>query len=195
LPNDAVNRFGSYGGNPYYGGLGAVGNTVNGSFAQFTGGNEDPTNRAQMDGAQYAPVSSGSGIGNTYVNSKWLFKLSGMYQLAYGLNLSAFYNTRQGYPIARYIQSPSRANGAGVVSVLVDRPGDVRLPNYQNLDFHVERPIGSPRVRLVPSLDVFNVGNTNTVQAIRGTQNASTANNIQAIVAPRVVRFGVRMSW
>jgi hypothetical protein len=33
------------------------------------------------------------------------------------------------------------------------------------------------------------------VQAIRGTQNATNANQIQAIVAPRVVRFGVRMTW
>jgi hypothetical protein len=33
------------------------------------------------------------------------------------------------------------------------------------------------------------------VQAIRGTQNATNANQIQAIVAPRVVRFGIRMTW
>jgi hypothetical protein len=33
------------------------------------------------------------------------------------------------------------------------------------------------------------------VQAIRGTQNASNANQIQAIVAPRVVRFGLRVNW
>jgi hypothetical protein len=47
----------------------------------------------------------------------------------------------------------------------------------------------------VPSLDVFNLTNGNTVQAIRGTQNAANANQIQAIVAPRVLRFGVRMTW
>jgi hypothetical protein len=47
----------------------------------------------------------------------------------------------------------------------------------------------------VPSLDVFNVTNSNTIQAIRGTQNASNANQIQAILAPRVVRFGVRFNW
>ena len=51
------------------------------------------------------------------------------------------------------------------------------------------------RTRLVPSLDVFNVSNNNTVQAIRGTQNASNANYIQAIVAPRVLRFGIRFNW
>jgi hypothetical protein len=51
------------------------------------------------------------------------------------------------------------------------------------------------KLRFVPSLDVFNVSNSNTVQAIRGTQNAANANQIQAIVAPRVIRFGVRVNW
>jgi hypothetical protein len=56
-------------------------------------------------------------------------------------------------------------------------------------------------VRFVPSVDVFNLTNSDTVQAIRGTQNtgsatsAGNANQIQAIVAPRVVRFGVRVNW
>jgi hypothetical protein len=47
----------------------------------------------------------------------------------------------------------------------------------------------------VPSLDIFNLSNSSTVLAIRGTHNATNANQIQAIVAPRVVRFGVRMTW
>src|SRR5262249_28937612 len=161
------------------------------SIASFTGGPEDPTNRAQFDGAQYAPVTSGSGIANVYVNAKWLFKLGGMYQLPYNFNFSAFYNARQGYPFARYVQTPSRPNGAGIVSVWVDPVGTTRLPNYQDLDIHLERPIVVTGVRLIPSFDLFNISNANTEQAIRGTLNASTANNIQAIVAPRIARFGV----
>ena len=47
----------------------------------------------------------------------------------------------------------------------------------------------------VPSLDIFNVSNGNTIQAIRSRQNASNANQIQAIVGPRVLRFGIRMNW
>ena len=33
-----------------------------------------------------------------FVNAKWLYKLSGIYQLPYQFNVSAFYNARQGYP-------------------------------------------------------------------------------------------------
>ena len=161
-----------------------------------TGGSPgDPTNIAQRNGFQYDFLTSGSGIGNVFVNAKWLFKLSGMYQLPADFNVSAFYNARQGYPFERTITSPSRANGAGTVSLLIDNVGDSRLPNYQNLDFHLERPIKANNIRIVPSLDVFNVFNWNTEQALRGAQNSSNANFIQAIVAPRVARFGVRVNW
>jgi hypothetical protein len=156
---------------------------------------EDPTNRAQREGGQYDYLTSGSGIGNVYVNAKWLFKLSGMYELPFQFNVSAFYNARQGYPFEQGILTPSRANGAGTVFVLLDKVGDNRLPNYQNVDFHVERAIRLMNVRFIPSVDVFNVANSNIVQAIRGTQNAANANQIQAIVAPRVIRFGVRVNW
>jgi hypothetical protein len=156
---------------------------------------EDPTNRSPRANGEVEVPTSGSGIGNVYINAKWLFKLSGLYNLPYDINVSAFYNARQGYPFERVVQGPSRANGAGIPILLLDPIGDARLPNYQNLDFHVERPIKAGTARFIPSLDVFNVGNSNTVQAIRGTQNASNANNIQAVVAPRVVRFGVRVNW
>jgi hypothetical protein len=115
--------------------------------------------------------------------------------------VSAFYNSRQGYPFEQGILSPSRSNGAGTVFIVLDKVGGQRLPNYQNLDFHVERPVRVINIRFVPSVDVFNLANFDTVQAIRGTQNTGSAtspgnaNQIQAIVAPRVVRFGVRVSW
>ena len=156
---------------------------------------EDPSNRDQRNGFQYDFLTSGSGIGNVYINSKWLFKVSGVYELPYSFNVSAFYNARQGYPQEISVQTPSRPNGAGQIDVLLNPVGDTRLPTYQNLDFHVERPIRFAGVRFIPSLDVFNIGNSNTIQAIRSRQNASNANQIQAIVAPRVLRFGVRVNW
>jgi hypothetical protein len=79
--------------------------------------------------------------------------------------------------------------------VFIDSVGASRLPNYQNLDFHVERPFKFGQTRWIPALDIFNVMNSNTVQAIRGTQNASNANNLQALLAPRVMRLGIRVNW
>ena len=159
------------------------------------GSYQDPTNIDKRNGFQYDFATSGSGIGNVFVNAKWLFKLSGMYQLPYAVNVSAFYNSRQGYPFEQVVRVASRPNGGGTADVLLDPVGNNRLPNFQNLDFHVERPIKFASTHIVPSLDVFNVGNWNTEQAIRGIQNASNANAIQAIVAPRVLRFGIRVNW
>jgi Carboxypeptidase regulatory-like domain/TonB-dependent Receptor Plug Domain len=156
---------------------------------------EDPTNRAQRNGNQYDFLTSGSGIGNVYVNAKWLFKLSGLYNLPWDVNVSAFYNARQGYPFEQGVLSPSRANGGNTVFVVLDPVGDNRLPNYQNLDFHVDKRFRFGQTSILPSLDLFNVANSNTIQAIRGSQNAANANQIQAILAPRVLRIGVRLAW
>ena len=121
------------------------------NFGEFTGsisrhrrprrcrGSDEPRPRATATST--TTRRAGSGIGNVYVNAKWLFKISGLYQLPCDVNVSAFYNARQGYPFERIVQAPSRINGAGTPTILLDPVGESRLPNYQNLDFHVERPI------------------------------------------------------
>jgi hypothetical protein len=183
------------------------------NYGSFQGGqpsiaaatiSEDPSNRQFRQGYEYDYLTAGSGIGNIYVNSKWLFKMSGVYELPLSFNVSAFYNARQGYPLEYAIQTPAcsatvttgcRGNGSGQIDILLNNVGETRLPNFQNLDLHIERPIRIQTLRFIPSLDIFNVGNESTIQAIRSRQNATNANQIQAIVAPRVLRFGVRMTW
>ena len=143
-----------------------------------------------------------------FVNAKWLYKLSGMYQFPYAINVSAFYNARQGYPYEAAVQLTNPIvltatgqtvttlpNGGGTPTIILDNIGENRLPTFQNLDFHVERPITLGSVHFVPSMDIFNVTNNNTIQALRPNQAATNANFIQAIVAPRVIRFGVRVNW
>jgi hypothetical protein len=157
---------------------------------------QNPNNIAVRNGYQYDYATSGSGIGNVFVNAKWLYKLSGMVQLPYQFNVSAFYNTRQGYPFEAAVQVlTSLPNGGGTPTIILDPIGENRLPTYQNLDLHFERPLTIRTARFIPSLDVFNLTNNNTIQAIRGNQNANNANLIQAIVAPRVLRFGLRVNW
>jgi hypothetical protein len=45
------------------------------------------------------------------------------------------------------------------------------------------------------SMDVFNMFNDATTLSIRRTQNSRTANQIANIVAPRVLRFGARVTF
>jgi hypothetical protein len=84
--------------------------------------------------------------------------------------------------------------------------GSVRLPNVTMLDLRVDRPFQIRGIRLIPSVDVFNATNANTVLSQRRivfTYNNATgvgsvpsnANNISSIITPRVVRFGLRLTW
>lgn len=165
---------------------------------------EDPTPRTSggfenstfINGSmQYAPETSGSGVGNIFQNAKWMMKLSGMVQAPLGINVAANYQIRQGFPDVPSIQTPNRANQGGQILVILDPLGDVRLENLQTLDMKVERAFNFGKVSLRPQVDIFNVGNVNTVLARRRNQAASNANTISGIVAPSVVRFGLRVQW
>ncbi len=156
---------------------------------------EDPTQIPFLHDAQFAPESGGSGIDNIFTNSKWLVKLQGMYTVPrVEINLAGYYQARQGYPFPQALRV-TRANRGGTIDVLLDPMGEIRHPNLHYADFRVERAFAIRGTRFVPSLDIFNVGNVNTVLARRRLQAATNANRISGIVAPRVIRFGVRVNW
>lgn len=156
---------------------------------------EDPTNIAQQNGAQYAPEAAGSGIGNVFQNSKWAVKANTRVMLPWDVNVALAYLGRQGFPFPQSILSPNRANGVGTIQVLLDPLGDVRLDNLHTVDFRADKTFRFGSVTVVPAIDVFNLTNTNTVQAINRNQAAANANTVSGIIAPRVARFGVNVRW
>ena len=157
---------------------------------------EDPTNLVNLDGAEYAPESGGSGIGNVFQNATWLFRLQALYSAPWKIDVSAAFNARSGFPMPLQIQTPSRPNGGGTTSVYLAPLGETRLPSFNNLDLGVRKTVKVSRASVTLSVDVFNALNNNTIQARQRTQNSpSNANNIQALVAPRVARFGARLTW
>jgi len=156
---------------------------------------EDPTNIEQQNNAQYAPEAAGSGIGNVFQNSKWALKGNARVMLPWDINTAVNYLGRQGFPFPQSILSPTRANGIGTIQVLLDPLGEVRLDNLHTFDFRVDRPFHFGTVTLIPAIDVFNLTNTATVQAINRNQAATNANTVSGIIAPRVMRFGVNVRW
>ncbi|MEO8499789.1 MAG: carboxypeptidase regulatory-like domain-containing protein [Vicinamibacteria bacterium] len=177
--------------------------TINGSFTASDtkdhypqGSYEDPSNISNLDGAQYAPVTSGSGLDNVYINAKWLFRMNAAYTIPWQqIGVAMNFNARSGYPRPSGITSPTRPNGAGQTTILLSPLGDERLPSFNNLDLRLDKTVKIGTAKIVVSADVFNVLNNATVQSFRRIQNASNANLISALVAPRVIRFGARLGW
>jgi hypothetical protein len=180
----------------------AKGFTLNGSFTfsdakQFYGKGsfQDPTNIANLDGDQYAQETGGSGLGNVFVAARWLLRGTLAYSAPWGVGLAANYNGRSGYPAPFSILSPTRANGAGTATIYLKGLGDDRLPTFHNLDLRADKGVKYKSAKVTFSFEVFNVLNADTVQSIRLTENASNAETISSLVAPRVIRFGARLNW
>jgi hypothetical protein len=161
------------------------------------GSYEDPSNIENLDGAQYAPVSAGSGIDNIYTNATWLGRLTAAYIIPWQqIGVSMFWNGRSGYAVPFAVQSLARPNGGGTATIFLNPLGEDRLPAYHNIDFRVDKTVKIVKSsRIIFSAEVFNLLNNNTVQSQRRIQNAANANLISSMTAPRVMRFGARLSW
>jgi hypothetical protein len=182
---------------------------LNGSFAYSStiahydspASYEDPTNISQQNEAQYAPTTGignggGSNLAGIPINAKWIVRANGSYRLPrYGVNIAATTDLRQGYPFPQAINIASRPNRAPAVAVLLDPLGDVRLSSFKSMDLRLDRTFTVARVKWLPSLDVFNLFNANTVLGRRANQNAANANQVFGILAPRTVRVGVMVTF
>lgn len=169
--------------------------TLNDTKIFYDGGPDvdykDPTNIAQQDGFQVGTL-----------NARWVGKLSGMYALPWGVSVAGFFNARQGFPYIPTILTPTRTGALGRIDVYTEPFGTHRYPNFNTLDAHLDKALVAGRRRIIGSVDVFNIGNAATVLDEGNTnatgevrQNSSTANNVATILAPRVVRFGVRVQF
>jgi hypothetical protein len=161
---------------------------------------EDPTNIAQRNGSQYAPSGGlggggGSNLAGIPINAKWIMKLNGSYRLPYAVNVAATGDLRQGYPFTQAINIASRPNRAAAIAVLLDPVGTQRFTNVATFDFRMDRAFKIGHVKALSSLDVFNLLNANTVMGRRTNQNAANANQVFGILAPRIARLGLMVTF
>jgi hypothetical protein len=144
----------------------------------------DPTNREFIEGEQ------------TLINgTRWIAKVSAMYQLPWGINLAGTLNAREGFPFIPNILSPNRPNGLGTIRVMVEPYATSRYGNLALVDMKAEKRITIDRLTMNASVDVFNLFNSNTVLARVTTQNSATANRVTEVTGPRVLRFGLRFTF
>lgn len=156
-------------------------------------------NQDYYEGGAVAPESSGSGVRGIFVNSRWQFKLSGMYQLPLGVNFSGVFSAREGYvkPTHVLIQMPGigseeffgNPDGGG-------KFGDQRLPAFWVLNLRLEKVFSvSDTSSVTVSADAFNI--TNSAHSLK-KETRITADDFDQdlrILNPRVFRFGVRFNF
>ena len=152
------------------------------------------------EGGVNAPQSGGSGITDVFVNSRWMFKMAGLYQLPYGINAAFTFLGREGYITPQYVKQNTprvstsmnlygHSGGGG-------KFGDVRLPNFFELNLRVEKVFNVLESATVTiSADAFNALNSNTSLSKIGQITSTQYGITKRIVNPRVFRFGVRFNF
>jgi len=152
------------------------------------------------EGGVVAPQSGGSGITDVFVNSRWMVKLTGLYQFPYGINGSFSFISREGYVYPTYVKQRV-ANLSSNYNLYGNdggggKFGDSRLPNFFELNLRVEKVFNVfENATVIVSADAFNALNANTTLSVSGQITATDYLRTKRIVNPRVFRFGVRFSF
>ncbi len=182
----------------------------------------DPTNQWAYDGKSYGDWGGGaSGKTSVLMYTRWMAKLSGLYQLPWGFNISGTVNAREGWKIPQYfnidLNSALAPNYAVGHSVTIYKDNDLALahPTFYNVTFRLEKRVNIGAGRMYLMADVFNLLNSNMPirgysaydgtayyrpDAGTGTQQYSSYtypynNRLNEILNPRIWRFGVRFEF
>jgi hypothetical protein len=176
----------------------------------------DPTNLWAFEDKPYAIYMGGaSGKISQYIYSRWMFKVGGLYQLPYDVNVSFNFMAREGWILRERFQyiDYTLPNPKSRSAWLYMYPfGSYRLPTFFNLTVRLEKMLrigDTGRVYLMA--DVFNTLNSsimnrryqrdwgNYYNYADQSQNYWRANatffQANEILNPLVVRLGVRFTF
>jgi hypothetical protein len=133
-------------------------------------------------------------------DSDWMAKLSFLYQLPWGINIAGFANARQGFTNVQLINAatPERAAVAlgSNMDFYIEKPGTTRLPDFYNVDLSLTKDIRFKSFgKMTLCIDAFNVFNFAHSLSRYPNVNSPRHNEIQSILNPRVIRFGLRYSF
>jgi len=154
----------------------------------------NPNNMVFYEGGVVAPQSGGSGLTGIFVNSRWMVKLSGLYQLPYNINISGFFQMREGYVMPRYVRQ--YIPGFGTISLYSGKMGDNRLPAFWELSLRLEKVFNVGETsKVIISADAFNVTNNNVALKKQNLLTSPIYGQTVRILNPAVFRFGARFQF
>lgn len=146
--------------------------------------------------------------GKLLIPARWQGTLSGMYTLPYDVNLSTSLYAREGSPLPYWRRvndwsAPAYAQSKNYALTPADA---YRLPAVFEWDVGLSKVVRVGPLNVTLMADVFNILNRNTVlqrqDRVYSTYNADGTinqnpndNAITQIQSPRIMRFGVRLSF
>lgn len=179
----------------------------------------NPQNYDVANGYPYGQWGGGaSGKVAVLMYTRWMAKLSGLYQLPYGFDISGTMNAREGWKIPHYFyiyeaNSPN-PNYHWTTSIYTQPSITDALPTFINVTLRIEKKINIGAGRLYFMADVFNLFNAATPNRAYdayfgdgyltdGVQDAgpdgywknTTYRKLNEILNPRIWRFGARFEF
>ena len=159
-------------------------------------GGFDLTNYDYFNDAVYAPETGGSGKSDIYINSRWMVKIAGLYQLPLEINLSIVFNAREGY-VVPYYSDFSRESGLGTTNMYEGgkKLGDDRLKAFWILNFGLEKAFTiSERTKVSLHVDAYNF--TNNAHILKRNRVLGAGkDDIQDFLTAAVFQFGIRFQF
>ncbi len=130
-------------------------------------------------------------------DSDYAFRLAGSYSAPWDVNISGSLIVNDGYPfVSQYsitrTQFPTLTRSSQVARLT--RRGDERLPDVAMVDLRISRTFRVGTRRIVPLVEVFNLGNADTVVGYSSTVGAAYLRPSD-ILSPRIVRAGLTLDF
>ena len=153
-----------------------------------------------VDGGDVMVPSTGSGKSSIYMAlPKYQFIANGAYQAKWGITFAANYMMRQGFSAPYFILSDTDGAGDAIVPeknvILVPDVGKSRLPAVHSLDGRISKNFTYRRASINVDMDVFNLFNAATVLGRDYDLASDGFDQVQEIMNPRIIRFGVRFGF
>jgi len=150
----------------------------------------------KLDGktiAYYFPGTSGKIY---YVSARWQLSANLLYQLPADFEIAASIFGRDGYanPIYARLDSGVLDGNKNVLAEGTEMTTE-RFSSLWDVDLRLAKNLRFGQSNLVLSAEVFNLFNSNTEMKRVNQFNASTYGRLDEILAPRIVRFGARVTF
>jgi hypothetical protein len=158
---------------------------------------DDPTDLLGVednDDAPFAPESVFADQSGVFLHGRWDYTVAGLYRARAGIGLAILFHGREGYPLLYYEDVQGRDGLTRSVAV-TDETDPLRFDNVHLADLRVEKDLLllEGRAAVTVALDALNVFNLTPPTERTAQLEIQTADFVREIVAPRVLRVGVRI--